>query len=382
MPCYLTYTNEQTHEIIRQNIHRSPLYSGQIKGTGPRYCPSIEDKVVKFPDKERHQMFLEPEGLHTNEYYVQGMSSSLPEEVQIALYRTVPGMEVVRFTRTAYAIEYDCVDPLQLKLSLEYRGIDGLFLAGQINGSSGYEEAAAQGILAGINAVQYLLGKEPLILGRDEAYAGVLVDDLVTKGTREPYRMMTSRAEYRLLLRQDNADARLVQKGREIGLVTDARYDVYMRKQEAIARYQAKLAETSASPAQILEKTGLEINRTMKLADLMRRPEVEAEQVFSLLSETPPEDVGQCVRIALKYEGYIEKQRAQVQRFRSLENKKLPEDFDYTAVSGLRLEARAKLADVRPENLGQAARISGVSPADIAVLLVELKAKGENIHDL
>ena len=382
VPCYLTYTNEQTHEIIRQNIHRSPLYSGQIKGTGPRYCPSIEDKVVKFPDKERHQMFLEPEGLHTNEYYVQGMSSSLPEEVQIALYRTVPGMEVVRFTRTAYAIEYDCVDPLQLKLSLEYRGIDGLFLAGQINGSSGYEEAAAQGILAGINAVQYLLGKEPLILGRDEAYAGVLVDDLVTKGTREPYRMMTSRAEYRLLLRQDNADARLVQKGREIGLVTDARYDVYMRKQEAIARYQAKLAETSASPAQILEKTGLEINRTMKLADLMRRPEVEAEQVFSLLSETPPEDVGQCVRIALKYEGYIEKQRAQVQRFRSLENKKLPEDFDYTAVSGLRLEARAKLADVRPENLGQAARISGVSPADIAVLLVELKAKGENIHDL
>lgn len=382
VPCYLTYTNEQTHEIIRQNIHRSPLYSGQIKGTGPRYCPSIEDKVVKFPDKERHQMFLEPEGLHTNEYYVQGMSSSLPEEVQIALYRTVPGMEAVRFTRTAYAIEYDCVDPLQLKLSLEYRGIDGLFLAGQINGSSGYEEAAAQGILAGINAVQYLLGKEPLILGRDEAYAGVLVDDLVTKGTREPYRMMTSRAEYRLLLRQDNADARLVQKGREIGLVTDARYDVYMRKQEAIARYQAKLAETSASPAQILEKTGLEINRTMKLADLMRRPEVEAEQVFSLLSETPPEDVGQCVRIALKYEGYIEKQRAQVQRFRSLENKKLPEDFDYTEVSGLRLEARAKLADVRPENLGQAARISGVSPADIAVLLVELKAKGENIHDL
>lgn len=374
VPCYLTYTNERTHEIIRKNIHRSPLYSGQIKGTGPRYCPSIEDKVVKFPDKERHQMFLEPEGLGTNEYYVQGMSSSLPEEVQIALYRTVPGMEAVRFTRTAYAIEYDCVDPLQLKLSLEYRGIDGLFLAGQINGSSGYEEAAAQGILAGINAVQSILGKEPLILGRDEAYAGVLVDDLVTKGTREPYRMMTSRAEYRLLLRQDNADARLVQKGRDVGLVSDARYDVFMRKQEAIARYQAMLAETSASPAQILEQTGLKTGRSMRLAELMRRPEVEAEQVFALLADVPPREVAESVRIALKYEGYIEKQRAQVERFRSLENKKLPQNFDYMAVSGLRLEARAKLAEVRPENLGQAARISGVSPADIAVLLVELRA--------
>ncbi len=321
-------------------------------------------------------MFLEPEGLGTNEYYVQGMSSSLPEEVQIALYRTVPGMEHVRFTRTAYAIEYDCVDPLQLKLNLEYKQIAGLFLAGQINGSSGYEEAAAQGILAGINAVQFLRQKEPLILGRDEAYAGVLVDDLATKGTREPYRMMTSRAEYRLLLRQDNADARLVQKGREVGLVSDQRYDAFMRKQEAIARFTDKLNQASATPAQILQKTGLQMNRTMKLAELMRRPEAEAEQVFALLGERPSEDVAECIRIALKYEGYIGKQRAQVERFRSLENRRLPADFDYSAISGLRLEARAKLAEARPENLGQAARISGVSPADITVLLVELKARG------
>ena len=375
VPCYLTYTNEQTHEIIRSNLHRSPLYSGQIRGTGPRYCPSIEDKVVKFPNKERHQMFLEPEGLSTNEYYVQGMSSSLPEDVQIALYRSVPGMEHVRFTRTAYAIEYDCVDPLQLRLSLEYKGIDGLFLAGQINGSSGYEEAAAQGILAGINAVQHLLGKEPLILGRDEAYAGVLVDDLVTKGTNEPYRMMTSRAEYRLLLRQDNADARLVQKGRDVGLVDDTRYDVFMKKQEAVEKYLSQLEKVSASPAQILQKTGLALSGSMKLADLMRRPEIGSEQVFALLGQTPEPDVAECVQIALKYQGYIQKQRAQVERFRNLENRRLPADFDYAAVSGLRLEARAKLAQARPENLGQAARISGVSPADIAVLLVELRAK-------
>ena len=377
VPCYLTYTNEQTHEIIRSNLHRSPLYSGQIRGTGPRYCPSIEDKVVKFPNKERHQMFLEPEGLSTNEYYVQGMSSSLPEDVQIALYRSVPGMEHVRFTRTAYAIEYDCVDPLQLRLSLEYKGIDGLFLAGQINGSSGYEEAAAQGILAGINAVQHLLGKEPLILGRDEAYAGVLVDDLVTKGTNEPYRMMTSRAEYRLLLRQDNADARLVQKGRDVGLVDDKRYDVFMKKQEAVEKYLSQLEKVSASPAQILQKTGLALSGSMKLADLMRRPEIGAEQVFALLGQTPEPDVAECVQIALKYQGYIQKQRAQVERFRNLENRRLPADFDYAAVSGLRLEARAKLAQARPENLGQAARISGVSPADIAVLLVELRSRGQ-----
>lgn len=377
VPCYLTYTNEQTHEIIRSNLHRSPLYSGQIRGTGPRYCPSIEDKVVKFPNKERHQMFLEPEGLSTNEYYVQGMSSSLPEDVQIALYRSVPGMEHVRFTRTAYAIEYDCVDPLQLRLSLEYKGIDGLFLAGQINGSSGYEEAAAQGILAGINAVQHLLGKEPLILGRDEAYAGVLVDDLVTKGTNEPYRMMTSRAEYRLLLRQDNADARLVQKGRDVGLVDDRRYDVFMKKQEAVEKYLSQLEKVSASPAQILQKTGVALSGSMKLADLMRRPEIGAEQVFALLGQTPEPDVAECVQIALKYQGYIQKQRAQVERFRNLENRRLPADFDYAAVSGLRLEARAKLAQARPENLGQAARISGVSPADIAVLLVELRSRGQ-----
>lgn len=322
-------------------------------------------------------MFLEPEGLSTNEYYVQGMSSSLPEDVQIALYRSVPGMEHVRFTRTAYAIEYDCVDPLQLRLSLEYKGIDGLFLAGQINGSSGYEEAAAQGILAGINAVQHLLGKEPLILGRDEAYAGVLVDDLVTKGTNEPYRMMTSRAEYRLLLRQDNADARLVQKGRDVGLVDDRRYDVFMKKQEAVEKYLSQLEKVSASPAQILQKTGLALSGSMKLADLMRRPEIGSEQVFALLGQTPEPDVAECVQIALKYQGYIQKQRAQVERFRNLENRRLPADFDYAAVSGLRLEARAKLAQARPENLGQAARISGVSPADIAVLLVELRSRGQ-----
>lgn len=371
--CYLTYTNEHTHEIIRQNLHRSPLYSGDIEGIGPRYCPSIEDKVVKFPDKSRHQLFIEPEGLHTTEMYVQGMSSSLPEEVQIAVYRTVAGMENVRFMRPAYAIEYDCVDPLQLESSLTYKHIKGLYLAGQINGSSGYEEAAAQGIVAGINAVQYLNEKEPLVLGRDQAYAGVLIDDLVTKGTKEPYRMMTSRAEYRLLLRQDNADARLCEIGRRIGLVSDERYDIFMRKMENIEKYSKHLTETTVKPKD-LEQIEMDAayKSGMKYADLLRRPQAEVASILQAagVSNEVPDDVMRSIVTNFKYEGYIEKQERQVERFRSLENKKLPKDMDYSKITGLRLEATAKLQEIGPENIGQAARISGVSPSDIAVLLV------------
>ena len=385
VPCYLTYTNEKTHEIIRKNIHRSPLYSGQIKGTGPRYCPSIEDKVVKFPDKERHQLFLEPEGLDTAEVYVQGMSSSLPEEVQIALYRTVPGLEHVKFMRTAYAIEYDCIDPIQLKLNLELKEIDGLFMAGQINGSSGYEEAAAQGIVAGVNAVQYLRGEEPIILGRDTAYTGVLIDDLVTKGTSEPYRMMTSRAEYRLLLRQDNADERLTEIGRSVGLVSVERYDRYMRKKEAVAREINRLEQTVISGGAklnaFLEQHGEAPAKSgVKLSELLKRPSVSYEDL-NALTELPgyDEDILRRIQTDIKYEGYIQKQRREVAHFRSLENKKLPVDMEYQKISGLRLEARAKLAAQRPENLGQAARISGVSPSDIAVLLVYFeKGRREN----
>ena len=375
VPCYLTYTNEKTHAIIRENLHRSPLFSGQIQGTGPRYCPSIEDKVVKFPDKERHQLFLEPEGLNTNEMYVQGMSSSLPEEVQIALYRTIPGLEHVEFTRTAYAIEYDCIDPTQLKLNLELKSIPGLFCAGQINGSSGYEEAAAQGILAGINAVQYLREEEPLVLGRDQAYAGVLVDDLVTKGTREPYRMMTSRAEYRLLLRQDNADARLTGIGRRLGLVSDERYDRYMFKKEAVEREIARLNSTSVSPEAVrplfLEKGEPAIGGPARLADLLKRPAIRYDDLAAV-TELPDldDDIRRRIETDVKYAGYIEKQERQVEHFRSLENKKLPADLDYSQISGIRLEARAKLNERKPENIGQAARISGVSPSDISVLLV------------
>ena len=375
VPCYLTYTNENTHAIIRENLHRSPLFSGQIQGTGPRYCPSIEDKVVKFPDKERHQLFLEPEGLNTNEMYVQGMSSSLPEEVQIALYRTIPGLEHMEFTRTAYAIEYDCIDPTQLKLNLELKSIPGLFCAGQINGSSGYEEAAAQGILAGINAVQYLREEEPLVLGRDQAYAGVLVDDLVTTGTREPYRMMTSRAEYRLLLRQDNADARLTGIGRRLGLVSDERYDRYMFKKEAVEREIARLNSTSVSPEAVrplfLEKGEPEIAGSARLADLLKRPAIRYDDLAAV-TELPDldDDIRRRIETDVKYAGYIEKQERQVEHFRSLENKKLPADLDYSQISGIRLEARAKLNERKPENIGQAARISGVSPSDISVLLV------------
>lgn len=372
VPCFLTYTNEKTHEIIRQNIHRSPLYSGQIKGTGPRYCPSIEDKVVKFPERERHQLFIEPEGLSTNEMYVQGMSSSLPEEVQIAFYRTIAGMENVRFTRTAYAIEYDCIDPQQLKLNLESRQISGLFMAGQINGSSGYEEAGAQGIVAGINAVRYLQQQPPMILGRDQAYAGVLIDDLVTKGTREPYRMMTSRAEYRLLLRQDNADARLCQIGREMGLVSDARYDRFMYKQEMVHKLKDKLEQTPAKAKVTLALTGSEPNGPQKLADILRRPGISAKEVLEAVGEEdlPDEEVLESLETEVKYQGYIEKQRQQVEQFRALENRKLPKNMDYMAMQGLRIEARQKLQAAQPENIGQAARISGVSPADISVLLV------------
>ncbi len=384
VPCYLTYTTQKTHDIIRANLHRSPLYSGEIKGTGPRYCPSIEDKVVKFPDKDRHQLFIEPESLSTVEKYVQGMSSSLPEEVQIAVYRSIPGLEHVRFMRTAYAIEYDCIDPLQLKLSLEYKGIPGLFMAGQINGSSGYEEAAAQGILAGMNAIQYLKGEQPVILGRDQAYVGVLVDDLVTKGTSEPYRMMTARAEYRLLLRQDNADARLCETGRRVGLVDDARYAIYMKKMEDIEKYTKLLDTVFISPEKLEKLTGQPHRGSSRLTDVLRRPSVSAEEVFSLAApgEDVADDVLRAVETSVKYAGYIEKQVEQVERFRSLENKKLPKDMDYSKVSGLRLEARAKLNAAKPENIGQAERISGVSPSDIAVLLVyfEKLSKGRAAH--
>jgi len=377
-PCYLTYTNERTHEIIRQNLHRSPLFSGQINGIGPRYCPSIEDKVVKFPDKERHQLFLEPEGLNTNEIYVQGMSSSLPEEVQIALYRTVAGLENCRFMRPAYAIEYDCIDPLQLTQGEMLKTIGGLFTAGQINGSSGYEEAAAQGIIAGINAVRYLDGEPPVILGRDQGYTGVLIDDLVTKGTKEPYRMMTSRAEYRLLLRQDNADERLTQLGRDVGLVSDARYDRYMYKLEAVRKEEQRLSETYLSPLLVNplfeEKQSTLAKSGLSAADILKRPEITYADLQRLM-ELPDydEDIVGQLQTKIKYSGYIEKQLRQVEQFRAMEQKKLPTDIDYAEISGIRLEARAKLNTVRPTNVGQASRISGVSPSDIAVLMVYLE---------
>jgi tRNA uridine 5-carboxymethylaminomethyl modification enzyme len=371
VPCYLTYTNEKTHAVIRRNIHLSPLFSGQIDGVGPRYCPSIEDKVVKFPDKERHQIFLEPEGADTNEIYVQGMSSSLPEEVQKQLYRTVPGLENVHFVRTAYAIEYDCIDPTQLHLSLETKKLPALYCAGQINGTSGYEEAAAQGLLAGMNAALALRGREPVVLGRADAYAGVLIDDIVTKGTMEPYRMMTSRAEYRLLLRQDNADERLTQIGRDAGLVTDVRYDTYMRKMEALRGEMERLSSVNVRAADASALTGT-VARGMKLAELLARPEITYRDLekINAAGEGLPEDVREQAQIRIKYAGYIKKQAAQVMRFKSVEGKRLPPDFDYTTIPGLRIEARAKLNSAKPENIGQASRISGVSPADISVLLV------------
>ena len=377
--CYLTYTNEKTHEIIRQNLDRSPLYSGVITGTGPRYCPSIEDKVVRLADKDRHQIFIEPEGEDTNEMYVQGMSSSLPEDVQIAMYRTLPGLEDVRFMRTAYAIEYDCIDANQLKLSLEFKNIAGLFSAGQFNGTSGYEEAAAQGIMGGINAGAYCKGLEPLILDRSEGYIGVLIDDIITKESHEPYRMMTSRAEYRLLLRQDNADLRLTEKGHEYGLITDERYAKFCEKKKAIEDEIARVMKINLGPTpevnSLLESYGsTPLNNGIKMADVIKRPEMDYDKLAPIDFNRPelPDDVREQVNIQIKYEGYITRQQHQVQQFKKLEARKIPEDIDYEQVMGLRIEARQKLEAVRPVNIGQASRISGVSPADVNMLLVHL----------
>ena len=377
--CYLTYTNERTHEIIRENFHRSALFGGQIEGIGPRYCPSIEDKVRRFPDKKRHQLFIEPEGLDTEEMYIQGMSSSLPEDVQRDFYHSIPGLENIVITRPAYAIEYDCIDPITLKPSLESKALPGLFCAGQFNGSSGYEEAAAQGLIAGINASLEICGKEPLILGRDEAYIGVLIDDLVTKGTNEPYRIMTSRAEYRLLLRQDNADQRLTEKGRAVGLVSDERYDIYLRKQEMVAAERKRLASVTVRPDTanaFLGKLGsAPVSSGISLEELLKRPEVTYEALAEIDPDRPvlPFHALEQLSVEVKYEGYIKKQKAQVEKFRRMEDRPLPADLDYSQIKGLRIEASQKLADIKPRSVGQASRISGVSPADINVLTVYLE---------
>lgn len=381
--CYLTYTNDKTHKIIKENLHRSPLYSGMIEGTGPRYCPSIEDKVVRFSDKPRHQAFVEPVGLDTEEMYIQGMSSSLPEDVQIAFYRTLPGLENAEFTRPAYAIEYDCIDPSNLKLSLEYKGIEGLFMAGQINGTSGYEEAACQGLLAGINAAQKIKGKEPLILDRTQGYIGVLIDDIVTKGTNEPYRMMTSRAEYRLLLRQDNADLRLTEIGHEIGLISDERYQRFLTKKENIEKEIERLKKTVVKPTEkvneILKKCGTsELNNGSKMAELIKRPEISYEILKDIDPDRPELTYQEKeeIEIQIKYEGYIKLQEEQVEKFKKLEEKILPEDIDYEKINGISLEGRQKLNKFKPRSIGQASRISGVSPADVSVLLVYLQQIG------
>ena len=380
--CWLTYTNEETHKIIRENLDRSPLYSGMIEGTGPRYCPSIEDKVVRFADKNRHQVFLEPEGLYTNEMYVGGMSSSLPEDVQHAMYSSVAGLEHVRIVRNAYAIEYDCIDARQLYPTLEFKKLSGLFSGGQFNGSSGYEEAAAQGLIAGINAGRKLLGKEPLILDRSQAYIGVLIDDLVTKENREPYRMMTSRAEYRLLLRQDNADLRLTKIGHEMGLISEERYQNLLEKEreiaEEIARVEKVFVGTSEQVQELLNEYGsTPLNSGISLAELIKRPELSYDIVAPLDPKRPKlmRGVAEQVNIHMKYDGYIQRQMRQVEQFQKLENKKLPESLDYNEVPSLRTEARQKLMAVRPLSIGQASRISGVSPADISVLLVWLEHK-------
>lgn len=380
--CWLTYTNEKTHEIIRNNLDRSPLYSGMIEGTGPRYCPSIEDKVVRFADKKRHQVFIEPEGLYTNEMYIGGMSSSLPEDVQYKMIRSMKGLENVRIVRNAYAIEYDCISAINLKHSLEFKDVEGLFGAGQLNGSSGYEEAAAQGLMAGINAARKVLGKEPVVLDRSQAYIGVLIDDLVTKETKEPYRMMTSRAEYRLLLRQDNADLRLTDIGHEIGLIDDERYEKFCQKRTMIEEETKRLNETMVGGNSKIQEflrsmETTELKTAVSLAELIRRPELSYEKIVPIDPDRHPlpADVIEQIDISIKYEGYIKRQTEQVHQFKKLEKRMIPADLNYDDVSNLRKEARQKLKDIKPENIGQASRISGVSPADISVLLVYLKMK-------
>lgn len=383
IPCWLTYTNEKTHEVIMRNIDRSPLYSGEIKGVGPRYCPSIEDKVVKFPDKLRHQLFIEPEGRDTNEMYVQGMSSSMPEDVQIEFLRTIKGLENVKVMRPGYAIEYDCIDPTQLKQSLELKTISGLFFAGQVNGTSGYEEAAAQGLMAGINAAMKHYNREPFILDRSEAYIGVLIDDLVTKGTNEPYRMLTSRAEYRLILRQDNADFRLTEKGRQIGLVDDERYNRFLMKKAQYEKEMERLKNTMITPSHdvneyLKSKGSSPIVTGITMYDLLKRPEIDYVSSKVIDSGRPDDirdDVAFQIDINIKYEGYIKKQMEQVEKFKALENKKIPSWINYDDIKGISIEARQKLKSIMPTSVGQASRISGVSPADISVILIYLQSR-------